>query len=400
MIKKIHLKNFFSFKEQEISLQDNNFVIGINGSGKSNFLKAFQILKATITEGELENLIVNKWGGFDAIHYSGNTDERNPMFALDFEFDEEVLSKYGYHFVEPIFYEMAIYKVAGTQNFTIKECLATRTADIRPKHKYVYLQANRGKGMAKEGDPSSQHNVEYVLENSSDSMLSQLVDKDRYYQIYTVRRAIADIAIYTYFDTTERSPIRRPAMPAGISKLLPDGGNLPQLLNWIKINNKTDYRKLSESLHAVNPMISGFDFNPLGANIELLLEEDKLNRSVHVTHVSDGTLRFLCLMSIIHNSKRGSLVIIDEPEVGMHPDMIVELMQAIDTVNESTQFIMTSHSDIVLNQTSVDKILVFEKDEDNSTEVTTFKDEEFVKWASDYSVGNLWRNGDLGGNRF
>ena len=65
MIKSIHLKNFFSFKDQKIEFQSTNFLVGINGAGKSNLIKAFRLLKATLTKGELEELIINKWGGFD-----------------------------------------------------------------------------------------------------------------------------------------------------------------------------------------------------------------------------------------------------------------------------------------------------------------------------------------------
>lgn len=398
MITSVKISNFFSFRSQTITLRSRNFLVGINGSGKSNFIKALRVLKATIAEGELENLIVNRWGGFDNIMFSGTPAGDGQSFSIEYEFNPSVLGDYGYHFQEPIFYKISFFKLEATQNYTFTEKFFTKTET--GKQKYVYMRASRGKGWAREGITNDQHTVAYVLENMSDSMLSQLVDKDRYYQIYTLRRAIADISIYTYFDTTENSPIRKPALPTGVSKLLGDGSNLPQILNWIKINNKSDYRRITESLQSINPMMTGIDFHVLGSNIELLLEEEKLNKSVHVAHVSDGTLRFLCLMAIICNSKRGRLVCIDEPEVGLHPDMISEFMDAMENLSEDYQFIISTHNELVLSQTSVENVLVCEKDEDNSTQITTFRDEEFVKWAAAFSVGNLWRNGDLGGNRF
>lgn len=398
MIKTIRIKNFFSFKEQVVDVQNLNILVGINGSGKSNFIKALRVLKATITDGELENLIINRWGGFDAIYFTGSQTEKSPKFSLEYEFAPEVLGLYGYRFQEPVYYKICFSKLNATQNYTISECFFTKSNN--GKVKYVYMQASRGRGTAREGITSDQHEVKYALENMSDSMLSQLVDKDRFYQIYTLRRGIADIAIYNHFDTTENSPIRKPALPSNIFRLVPDGSNLPQLLNWIKINNKSDYRKIAESLNHINPKINGFDFNVLGTNIELLLDEDALNKSVHVTHISDGTLRFLCLMAVICNSKRGKLVCIDEPEIGLHPDMIGELMDAISEVTEESQFILSTHSELILNQTSVSNILVCEKNEENSTEIRTFRDEEFLEWASQYSAGHLWRNGDLGGNRY
>ena len=117
-------------------------------------------------------------------------------------------------------------------------------------------------------------------------------------------------------------------------------------------------------------------------------------------HVSDGTLRYLCLLAIIFNNRRGKLICIDEPEIGLHPDMIGELMQAILQTTNATQYVISTHSDHILNQLSVENIIVFEKDDDNKTLVKVFRDNEFVEWASQYSAGSLWRNGNLGGNRY
>ena len=398
MFRSIHLKNFFSFKDQKIELGPTNFLVGINGAGKSNLFKAFRLLKATLTEGELEELIINKWGGFDAIFFKGGDDNENPYFSVEFEFDYEVLGGYGYNFQEPVYYNILISKMASTQNYTITENFCTKR---NGKTGYMYFNASHGKGWAREGQQTNhQTSVAYSLENTSDSMLSQLKDSDRYPQISTLRKAILDIAIYSYFNTTENSPIRKPAAPTTATKLIADGSNLPQLLNGININCKKDYKSIKNSLRAINPNITDINFHPLNTNIELLLEEDKLNSSVHVAHVSDGTLRFLCLMAIIHNSKRGRFVCIDEPEVGLHPDMICEIMEGMERASETTQFVVSTHSELVLDKTTVDNVIVCEKDEVNSTCIKTFRTEEYREWASDYATGNLWRSGDLGGNRY
>ena len=398
MIKSIRLKNFFSFKDQKIEFNPTNFLIGINGAGKSNLIKAFRLLKATLTEGELEELIINKWGGFDAIYYKGREQEENLNFTLLFEFSPEILGDYGYRFQEAVYYKIQIRKVAGTQNYTVKEKFGTQAGWDKG---YQYFHATNGNGWAREGERTDdQHSVKYTLDVMTDSMLSQLKDSDRYPQITTLRKAISDIAIYNYFNTTENSPIRKPAAPTSATKLIADGKNLPQLLNWININYKKDYKAIKNSLHAINPNITDINFHPLNTNIALMLEEEKLNSSVHVAHVSDGTLRFLCLMAIIHNPKRGRFVCIDEPEVGLHPDMICEIMEAMEEASETTQFLISTHSELVLNQTTIDNVIVCEKDEENATCIKTFRTEEYKEWAADYSTGNLWRSGDLGGNRY
>ena len=394
MLKSIELFNFFSFHSAKVELGVLNTLIGINGSGKTNFLKAISVLKAVVTEGGLQDLLINQWGGFDAVFYSGNhvADEK-PCIKLKYEFNPKTLSGYGYTFLEPVIYEIKFYKVASTQNYSVCEVMKTKSG-------YFYFNIKKGKGFAMEGASNNQHKVEYSLDGGNESIFSQVVDQDRCVQVYALREAIKNIATYSYFDTTAHSPIRKPVMPTMAIRLQYDGSNLPQLLNKIKINNKPGYNAIKKALNNVNPNYTGIDFNVLGANIELMLEEAKLNRSVHVTHISDGTLRYLCLLAIIHNAQRGSLICIDEPEIGLHPDMIAEIIEGIQSNCKGSQFIISTHSEYVLNQVKVENVMVCEKDVDNATEVSSFYNAEFQEWASNYATGRLWRNGDLGGNRY
>lgn len=397
MIKSIRIRNLFSLASQEIRFTGINALIGINGAGKSNLIKALQVLKAVINDGDMTDLFINQWGGFDAVMFLGNTDERASI-QIEYEFDPEVLGMYGYHFQEPVFYRIRFHKVASSQNYYL--CESFHTKNSNGKSNYIYLKIDQGKGFVREGRSNDQETVSYELDKATESILSQLVDKDRYYQIYTLREAIKDIAIYTYFNTASSSAIRKPMQPGFTNRLVADGSNLPQVLNAIKVNNKNSYAQIKEALVAVNPNFRGFDFNFLGTSIELLLDEAGLNSAVHVTHISDGTLRYLCLLAIIFNPRCGRLVCIDEPEVGLHPDMLGELMQAILKNEGKTQYVISTHSNLILNQLPVSDVIVFEKDDKNRTEVRDFRNKEYEEWAAQYSTGTLWRNGDLGGNRY
>ena len=102
MIKAIRLKNFFSLASEEISFGDLNALVGINGAGKSNLIKALQVLKAIINDGNISNLFINQWGGFDAVMFMGNTDPKASI-QIEYEFNPDVLGQYGYRFQEPVF---------------------------------------------------------------------------------------------------------------------------------------------------------------------------------------------------------------------------------------------------------------------------------------------------------
>lgn len=397
MIRTVRLENFFSFAEQTIVLDDLNVLIGINGSGKSNFIKAMMLLRSVVNEGGLSDLLLNQWGGFDAVCFAGCTEGRKHI-EVEYEFDAATLARYGYHFQESVFYSLRLYRVGSSQNYSVSESFHTKTDNGR--RKYVYFQMRDGKGFVREGKTNDQQMVEYTFENTSDSVLTQLVDKDRFYQIHTLREMLRDMSVYSYFDTTPSSNVRKPSLPGNTAKLNADGSNLPQLLNAIKINRKGEYRQIVESLTAINPMFQGLDFNIIGNNLELLLEEKGLDRSVHVSNISDGTLRYLCLLAILCNGRRGCFVCIDEPETGLHPDMLSELVDLARATCHETQYVMATHSQQLLNNVSVDKLIVMEKDGGNRSIVNTFRDDDFKEWASQYSTGALWRNGDLGGNRY
>lgn len=397
MIKNITFTNFFSFASQSVDLRDINILLGINGSGKSNFMKAFQILRAIVAEGELQNLFLNRWGGFDSVCFAGSKAAR-PRIVIEYEFDPLVFGRYGYKFQESVFYRIKFCKVGSSQNYYVCEQFYTKQDNGRPK--YVYFKINNGQGYVREGKTDSQQEVEYTFENTSDSVLTQLVDKDRFYQVHTLREALRDIVVYSGFDTSFNSAIRKPSQPGNSLKLSPDGSNLPQLINRIKINSKSDYNRLVDSFVAINPMVKGFDFNIIGNNLELLLDETGLERSIHISNISDGTLRYLCLLAVFCNRKRGGLICVDEPESGLHPDMISELLEVMNDTTDKTQYVLATHSQHLLNGVSVEDVLVFEKDEGNSSVVNSFDDPDYVEWASQYATGTLWRNGDLGGNRY
>lgn len=404
MINSLELTNFFSFKEEKIDLDQNvNLLVGINGSGKSNLLKAIRLLKVGVegnaNDSALRELIISKWGGFDNIYCKakGETNFKDSI-GIEFRFSSRVLSKYGPKFRDDVIYKIIILKKASTDNYFLSE-------KIFSSNGYIYLDFYNGSGRVRErqdtGDiPSIQYD-DYNPQELSLSKISEF-DKDRYFPLVALKRAIRDIAVYNYFDTTPSSKLRT-AMSATSSekKLLPDGSNLPQILNTIKISQKNSYREIQKRLQDVNEMFLGFDFNFLGSgNFELMLDENELDSSVHITHVSDGTLRYLCLLSILFNPNRGRLICIDEPEVGLHPDMIFNISRSINEASSDTTFLIASHSENVLNGFNVENIRVFEKDDNNATIVKTFSESDFEGWYEHFSPGTMWREGDLGGKRW
>ncbi|NMH24901.1 AAA family ATPase [Flavobacterium solisilvae] len=399
MITEIKLVNFLSFEDETFHLnKKQNVLVGINGSGKSNLLKALRLVKEGVSGIGLKKYVIDNLGGLDNILFKSIDNNKNSKIGLYFTLDFNILQKYGFRFTDDVTYSIEIYKQPSTSNYYVKE-------NIQNNRGFIYLDFDSGNGVLNELDKSATYKKTALVKyddfiESTELALSKIYDTDRYFALSTIRKAIGDIIVYDYFDTTPKSNIRKPMLPTSEKRLLPDGTNLPQILNTIKINHKSSYNKIAEMLNEVNPKFKGFDFNFIGGNIELMLEEEGLNSSVHVNNISDGTLRYLCLLSILFNPDRGSLICIDEPEVGLHPDMISNIGNSIIEASENSIFLISTHSENLLNCFNLENIRVFEKDERNSSKISYYEEKDFEGWYENFSIGKMWRQGDLGGNRW
>lgn len=406
MIKKVTLTNFFSFRHQKITLlPDCNVLIGINGSGKSNFLRAIKLLRVGVLgsqdDNALQNLLISNWGGVDNIFCKGGGEtEYSHSIGLEYLLDGKIISNYGaYDFHDDVLYKIVIIKKKGTDNYYISEKISNTNND------YILLDFINGSGRVRErkeneGVPF----IQYDNYNPRELALSKIseFDSDRYLPLTMIKKAIKDIAVYNYFDTTQGSKLRS-AMSATSSekRLLADGSNLPQILNTIKIKAKKSYRKIQSMLSDVNENFTGFDFNILGSGFfELLLEESELNSSIHVTHISDGTLRYLCLLAILYNPERGSFICLDEPEVGLHPDMIHNITNAIKEAAMESTFLIATHSENVVDAFKLEQLRIFEKDDYNTSVIHVHSESDFKDWYKEFNPGQMWRLGDLGGKRW
>jgi predicted ATPase len=400
MFNSIHLQQFFSFHDTRISCNRGvNLLVGINGSGKSNFIKAMRVAREVAAGTGLKRLILDQWGGFDNIFHYGY---EATSVVLSFEIDHQVASEYGYYFSHAVFYDLTIHKIPNTANYYLSEKLyQPQPGRSQP---FILLNFSNGQGVLLEksdaSDRKKTHLIRYNDFDGQESVIGKIYDSDRYQALNAIRRMLNDITVYDYFDTTPGSRIRKPILPSSETKLLPDGSNLAQVLNLLKIQDKATDRTIRDALNRINPAFRDYDFNFIGGNIELMLSEQGLNRSVHTTHISDGTLRFLCLLAILLNPKRGRLVCIDEPEVGLHPDMLLGVSETIEQAGQTSQVFVATHSEHILNQFSIPDIKVLEKDAKNSTTVKAYEESDFEGWYDNFMAGNMWRAGDFGGNRY
>jgi predicted ATPase len=408
MIKSITLENFFSFSESTtIELNPKtNILVGINGSGKSNFLKAIRFLYESISGKGLEKIFLKDWSGFNTV--ANFNESKSDTIKLSYEFDCDVINRVvnerGYKFQNNLVYEITIHKT-GVTSYYLEEYLYSEK-ETRQSHPFVFLKMENGKGIISTREDNKvgiQHypqNDRSISFKEQELILRQISDPNRFLPLYTLRLAIESIAVYDYFDTTLESRIRQNSFDGIETRLLSTGENLVQILSRTKNHHTLQYEQIEELLKKVNPNFRDISFDKLGNNFYLTLREKKLAKTVGIGQISDGTLRYLLLLSIFLNPERGYLVSLDEPEIGLHPDMINTIAETIKSASGNSQLIIATHSPQLLNSFEIEDILVFEKDDNNKTIVTRKVESDFDDWNDDFLVGQLWLRGKIGGKRW
>jgi predicted ATPase len=384
MIKKITVQNFFSFgAEQTIELNaDTNILVGINGTGKSNFIKAIRLLQEGI-KGNFEKLFSHKWGGF-----SGSCNFIHP------DADE---IKISYHFDGKIVEKNAMMTRGLIANFLVYTIIINKYGAINYE---LFEQLNQY---------DNEHSAPLKIEidtpenyNSHELGLSYLKNFHKDPTAYFLKLAIERVNIYDYFDTSFDGTLRQLSPYYSENNLLPDGKNLTALLSYLNGNSVKAYDKIIEELKNVNANFKELVFTtPMAGKSLMSLKEKNLDRAITIEHISDGTLRYLLLLSIFYNPNRGSVVCIDEPEAGLHPDMINGIAKGIKyAAQNGTQMIIATHSPLLLNAFELEDLKIFEKDGDNQTVVKTVSEEDFPDWEGEFLTGQMWLRGELGGVRW
>jgi predicted ATPase len=365
MLKSVTIENFFSFGEaQKIELNSGvNILIGINGSGKSNFIRALRLLPS-LWNNSFRKLFMQEWGGFDNVAFNNNGVDL--PIRITYEFDIKSIEIFE---VNNFFYEIEIHRNSNI-NYNLDGVCYTIDNDT-----------NQKKILSRDSD----------FEATFNTMVRGLGQ---------LRHVIYEMKYYEKFDVSERSDLRKPGDSFIENYLLPNGNNLYALLNDLNINQSKTYDEIEKQLQAVNTNFKNIISKPMGSKFLYFLKEKGLDKAIDFQFISDGTLQYLLLLSIFFNPKRGKLVTLDEPDNNLHPDMINGIAKGIKhAAATGTQMIIATHSPLFLNDFELKDVLIFEKDKNNQSIVNRKSIKEFEHWEGDFLVGQMWLSGQLGGVR-
>ena len=213
-------------------------------------------------------------------------------------------------------------------------------------------------------------------------------------------RQFSKIKLYREWSMGRYTPPRMPQkadLPEDF--LLEDASNLGLVLNDLQQNPVTK-RTILDYLKRFYEAADDITTRIYAGTVQLNVHERGLNQPIPATRLSDGTLRYLSLLAILCHPSPPSLVCIEEPELGLHPDMMTTLAELMIEASQRTQIVVTTHSDALVSALSSvpESVIVCERDSDG-THLRRLESEPLKTWLESYSLGDLWRMGQIGGNR-
>jgi predicted ATPase len=391
-IKSLTVQNLLSFgdKPTTIELRSLNVLIGPNGSGKSNLIELIGLLQQA--PKELATAISNG-GGIEEWLWKGAS--KPPVASI------EVITR---PWVHGILKSSALrYRLAFTRSGFRFQVIDERVENELPAkgslQPFFYFGYENGHPMLSfKGEKRGLRKEEISPEFS---ILAQRKDPEHYPEITYLGNLFSSFRLYRDWEFGGLADVREPC-DAGLTNdfLEEDGSNLGVVLDRL-LSIPAVKREIIDYLRGFYEPTSDLRTSLQGSKVQTRLEENGLTSGIPLIRMSDGTVRWLVLLSILLNPEPPRLVCIEEPELGLHPDMVHELGKLLISASKRMQLIVTTHSDALVEEFSEmpESVLVCEKEEGSST-FKRLDADELSSWLKDYSLGQLWRKGQIGGNRW
>lgn len=357
-LKRIEIAGFKSLRELKLDLRPLNVLIGANGAGKSNFVSLFAMLQQMVLRNF--QLYVATKGGANALLHFGH--KQTDRIALQLSFEHNDYS-----------------------------CVWTPTVDER----LVFAEETCG-GY----DDHAQYHNESLGIGHQESKLSEARQPEKRLAVAaTVLENLQSWRVYHFHDTSETAQVKKIGDLNGNLYLRPDAGNLAALLFRLQHSHAGHYEAIRDTVRMVAPFFDDFILRPLPENankIQLEWRERGSDYPFLAHHLSDGTLRFICLATLLLQPWLPSTIIIDEPELGLHPYAINVLAALMRSAATRSQVIVCTQSVTLVNQFSPEDLLIVER-EAGATTIAPIASQRLATWLEEYSLGELWEKNVIGG---
>jgi predicted ATPase len=363
------LKGFKSIKEMDLELRPLNVLIGANGSGKSNLVSFFKMLNEMMA-GRLQQYI-GTTGRAQSLLYFGpkTTPEMNARMELQVSSPSD--GNQGTHG-----YQMCLTHAAGDalvfaeETIFFEESLTTYALGLGSGHQETRMSRE----------------VEQLQFKRTAALVQNSLNRFR---------------VYHFHDTSPTARVRLAGYIRDNRALLSDAGNLAAVLLDLQNYNNSAYRRIVSTIRQVAPFFEDFDLEAGTGDKEIFLNwRHKESDQLWGPHqLSDGTLRAICLITLLMQPEDGrwpDLVVVDEPELGLHPYALNVIAALFKKASRHTQVLVSTQSSSFLDQFDPEDIIVVNRD-GNESKFSRPEPENLEKWLEEYSLGEVWEKNVIGG---
>lgn len=348
----LSIEGFKSIRHAELELGNLNIIIGANGSGKSNLIESFYVLKS-ILQGRFQKYVA---GEPDRLLFHSRKVTTNITMAFEF-------------------YDSTKYRFALSPLRNDLYIAGEDAAEFLGEDLISYAITDAG----------------YKESGWLDKKPNEVVER-----IFSFKEKFLS---YHFHDTSDTSPAKQAADIDDNRFLRADASNLAAYLYWLQEKAPQAFRRIEEHVRLVAPFFDRFVLAPLRLNerkIKLEWRHKDSDAYFDAYSLSDGTLRFICLAALLLQPEPPALILLDEPELGLHPAAIALLAEMLTAASQRTQIMLATQSVTLLNHFRAEDVIVA----DHHGQETTFRRlhaDELQDWLQDYALGELWEKNILGG---
>ena len=389
LIQELTLKGLLSFGPDSppLKMESLNVLIGPNGSGKSNLVEAIGLLRSSATK-LASPMRGAGGGGVTEWIWKGSPSGTS---RLDAVIDNPAGKQPLRHMIE--------FTETSARFELVDEVIENSEPYSGYDEPYFFYRFQHGRPvLVVQGETRRELRREDVV--LDESILSQRKDPDQYPELAYLAKVYSTFRLYREWSFGRSSVFRSPQSADFPGDCLEeDFSNLGLFLNHLRGIPKAK-NTIIEHLRDLYGGLDDFDVRIKGGTVEVFLTERDF--IIPASRLSDGTLRYLCLLAILCDPDPPALICIEEPELGLHPDTLPKVADLMVAASERTQLVVTTHSDILVDAMTdrPDAVVVVEK-HDGKTQTRRLKaDNELQEWLKKYRLGQLWTRGEIGGTRW
>ena len=343
----VTIKGHTSIRDARVELRQLNALVGANGAGKSNFIRAIELF-GRVFDGELQYAVERDGGASALLHQPSKANEM--VLEIDWEQNS---------------YRVELEATADNRLIIASEQIKFQGPDYSQPWNQILARGARESGLREEADRRGTYSV-----------ASNVAD------------LISGCRVFHFHDTSRTAAVKGSHPTADNQKLQADARNLAAMLWGMQQANDSAFRRIVGAVQQVAPFFRDFVLEP-ERNDEIRLRWRQVDSDTVYSafQMSDGTIRFVCLATLLLQSSLPGLIVLDEPELGLHPYAIAQLAGMLTAASVSSQVIVATQSVTLMDQFQIDNLIVTER-ESGSSVFKRPQPDHLVKWLEDYSLSH------------